>query len=308
MKSLNVVTGGGGFIGLNLVDLLLRKGEAVAIIDNQTEGFNAEGLSRVLGRHKGKDVKVIHSDVLSSEIVTVCGNAVDRDIQVRLYHLAAVSHVDTSINYPMLTTVNNVVSTARVLELTRAYPDWIRLLVVSTDEVYGDEGPFPTPLGANIRPSSPYSASKAAGDHLLEAYRRTYKIKALLSRCCNNFGPYQNHKKFLPVIIRSIREGIPIPVYGNGQQLRQWVPVQEHAKRLINQMESGIVRAHVGGFSLTNLELIRRVSRIVGKEPKIEFVKDRPGHDVRYELADKEAISEVVFDDYLTRYVRAELA
>lgn len=219
------------------------------------------------------------------------------------------SHVDRSIHNPSDFFKTNIMGTVNILEYCRKYKDRTQLLVVSTDEVYGDEGPFPTPWGAKLKPSSPYSSSKAAADLIVESYRRTYGLPIKLSRCCNNFGEYQNKEKFLPTILASIKQGRPIPVYGDGKQMRQWVPAREHARRLIKLMEGPDLNTLVGGVSLTNMELIGLVREIVKDKYEVQTISvaDRPGHDLKYELLDSESISHPNFFNSLTQYVRKEL-
>lgn len=295
-----IVTGGAGFIGLNLVELLCQEPDPILVIDNFSEGSDLQALLQIM--HRYPQLNFIQRDIRDKTTFDIL-----IDEECEMYHLAAQSHVDRSISNPVLFLESNAIGTANVLEAARARPK-MRLLVVSTDEVYGDEGPFPTPWGAPIRTSSPYSASKAAADLFVEAYRRTYKIPVKLSRCCNNFGKYQNGEKFIPTVIRSILQEKPVPIYGNGQQMRQWVPAKEHARRLIQLMrDDSAHNTHVGGYSLKNLDLVNLISTITekkhGKKAVIQHVTDRPGHDVKYELMDDLSIDEAQFKLALEEYI-----
>ncbi len=301
----NIVTGGAGFIGLNLVSLLLDRKEKVVILDNLSEGSNRPGLNSLLNH---PNLSFVYGDITKPYDLNKVLGVYDN---INFYHLAANSHVDRSITSPLDFVRVNILGTAEILELYRKNQHRMKLLVVSTDEVYGDEGPFPTRWEAPLRTSSPYSASKASADLLVESYRRTYKLPIKLSRCCNNYGEYQNQEKFIPTIIRSIKMDRPIPVYGDGKQMRQWVPAYEHARRLIDLMHSNKENILVGGVSLTNLNLISMISgvaeKVINRPAKINFVTDRPGHDFKYELFDPESISEDVFAKYLEQYVTSEL-
>jgi dTDP-glucose 4,6-dehydratase len=312
MKRLNIVTGGGGFIGLNLVEALLQKDEYVTILDNCSTGYNATGVSDLKHRYPYRlshiNVDVSDAKRLNDALSTPFISSMSKENPIRVYHLAAESHVDRSISDPLGFVTTNVVGTANILELKRRHLDSILLLVVSTDEVYGDGGPFPTPLDAKLDPSNPYSASKAAADLIAQAYKRTYKMGLKLSRSCNNFGKHQHSEKFLPTIIRSIKESKPVPLYGDGKQMRQWVPASVHASRLISLMgDSDLDYQHVGGFSICNKDLIQMVSEILGIEVAYEHVADRPGHDVKYELKDPKAIEEADFRKHLREYIEQEV-
>lgn len=301
---MNIITGGGGFIGLNLVEILLKKGEQVLICDNMSEGYNDDGVNHLKDKYSTL-LTFMYCDV--AKHFNFSGNYEFLNI----YHLAAQSHVDRSIADPMSFIVNNVIGTANVLEYYRNNPKNTKLLVVSTDEVYGDEGPFPTKWDAPIRTSSPYSASKASADLLVEAYRRTYGLPIKLSRCCNNFGTYQNKEKFIPTIINSIKSDKFIPVYGDGLQMRQWVPAEVHTSRLIELMEGNDLNMLVGGVSLTNMNLIQTIAKITetncGKSVIIKHIEDRVGHDKKYELYDEKSINKEQFSKYLEKYILEEI-
>lgn len=304
--SINIVTGGGGFIGLNLVEHLLDLGETVIIVDNYSEGFNAAGHNLMVSRGAHSIcVDVAHSFTLYQKVASKLQQLSDNE-KVYVYHLAAQSHVDRSIDDPEYFFHNNLDATLSILRLPNLAVIE-KTLVVSTDEVYGDEGPFPTELGAPYNPSSPYAASKAACDMAVMAFRRTYNLDVKISRCCNNFGKYQDGEKFIPTIIRSIKEGRPVPLYGDGKQTRQWVPVKEHVRRLVEFMHDDEHDIHVGGYSIRNIELINLISDIVGKKVEFKHVEDRKGHDVKYELYDDKSIKKNDFEKYLKEYVLESL-
>jgi dTDP-glucose 4,6-dehydratase len=295
-----IITGGGGFIGLNLVEHLAMAGlyDSILIFDKAGKGFNADGLISIRKKYSG--IIFVQADVVGDALEQLVKTL--PNLEIHIYHLAAESHVDRSLESPRDFFMSNVIGTVDTLEVARKNPH-VRLLVVSTDEVYGDQGPFPTPLSSPIKASSPYSAAKAGGDVAVEAYRRSYGLKVKLSRCCNNFGRYQDGEKFIPTILRHIKAGTAIPVYGNGLQTRQWVPATEHANRLVNFMLSDDLDMHVGGVTITNLDLIGKIAKLSGQLVKFESVPDRAGHDIKYELLDTSAISEELFTNSLSKYV-----
>lgn len=294
-----VVTGAAGFIGLNLVEhLLWHTNESIVAVDNLSFGSDAAVMTKLCADYEDR-VSFLEMDVCAADF-----NYLIQDLgQAHIYHLAANSSVDRSISDPVQCIHNNVMGTLNVIEAHANFGDETELLIVSTDEVYGDEGPFPTPWGSLLKGSSPYSSSKAAADLIAQSYNRTYGLNIKISRCCNNFGKYQHLEKFLPTITKSISEGKPIPIYGDGLQFRQWVPVSEHARRLHELMLSDASHAHVGGYSISNLDLVATISKLLGKELNICHVEDRPGHDRKYELEDTEAVGfdkfEAALKDYL---------
>jgi dTDP-glucose 4,6-dehydratase len=294
-----VVTGGAGFIGLNLTEHLLQH-QDVIILDNLSEGSNPAVLSKFLSKYK--NLKFLKGSILDQDLHDLIESGRKLNVSFDVYHLAAQSHVDRSIDAPLHFTLNNVVGTVKVLDVYRKFPNNMKLCVVSTDEVYGDEGPFPTPLNAPIKTSSPYSASKASADLFVQAYRRTYNLPIKLSRCCNNFGKYQNKEKFIPLILSCMKEQKKVPIYGNGKQMRQWVPVEIHAQRLHEFMQENPLDQHVGGFLCRNLDIIKYIRQATKKSVQSERVQDRPGHDFKYELKDPKSITEEVFLKYMKDY------
>ena len=296
-----LVTGGAGFIGGNFVLLLLQREDVrVVNLDALTYAGNLDTLEPV------KD---------NPRHVFVEGDIRDRDLLRRLFaehqpdcvvNFAAESHVDRSIDSPGEFILTNVVGTFEMLEAARAYwmelqgeaKDAFRFLHVSTDEVYGslgETGKFTetTPYA----PNSPYSASKAGADHLARAYNRTYGMPVLTTNCSNNYGPFQFPEKLIPLVTRKALAGEPLPVYGDGQQVRDWLYVEDHCRAILAVLEGGTPGEvyNVGGDSeKPNLEVVQTICRLLDEmapdkgpvphEQLITFVKDRPGHDRRYAI------------------------
>ncbi|HKX77077.1 MAG TPA: dTDP-glucose 4,6-dehydratase [Novosphingobium sp.] len=294
-----IVTGGAGFIGSALVrHLVLEKGYDVLTIDALTYAGCEASLKAVDGRNN-------HRFLLAN----ICDRAaMDEAIAAfrpdRIMHLAAESHVDRSITGAADFIQTNVVGTFTLLEVARGYwnglageaRDAFRFLHVSTDEVYGslgDEGLFEesTPYD----PSSPYSASKAASDHLAKAWARTYELPVVVSNCSNNYGPYHFPEKLIPLTILNALEGRALPVYGKGENVRDWLYVDDHARALDLIIDKGVPGEtyNVGGRNeRKNIDVVRRICAVLDelvpadapREGLIEFVTDRPGHDARYAI------------------------
>ena len=279
-----LVTGGAGFIGTNLVRLLLQERPQVRVVnlDALTYAGNLESLKDVEDSAQYRFVRVDLADASSVDAVF----AEERPDAVM--HLAAESHVDRSIHDPAVFVRSNVLGTQHLLDAARAH-GVERFLHVSTDEVYGTlgaEGKFTetTPLA----PNSPYSASKAASDLLVRAAFHTHGMPVLTTRCSNNYGPYQFPEKLIPLMIANARADQPLPVYGDGKQVRDWLYVEDHCRALLSVLEKGRVGEvyNVGGdCELENLTVVRTLLRVLGKEESlIRHVEDRPGHDRRYAI------------------------
>ena len=290
-----IVTGGAGFIGANLVHYLAEKlpDAQIAIVDKLTYAGNKRYIEKPLQRGGISLHEIDIADVASM-------NRLFAELEpTGVLHLAAESHVDRSISGPSAFIHSNIVGTFALLELARSH--WIeaerpgRFLHVSTDEVYGSLGPEgafteDTPYD----PSSPYSASKASSDHLVRAYHRTYGLDAVITNCSNNYGPYQYPEKLIPVIIRNIRDRQPLPVYGDGKNVRDWLYVVDHVEALwtvFDKGESG--RSYNIGTEneWENIKLVRLLCDLVDEltgttdsQELISFVTDRPGHDRRYAI------------------------
>ena len=296
MKTL-LVTGGAGFIGSNFVRMALSEhaDRRVVVLDALTYAGNLENLEGLQelypGRYRFLRADVTHARALASLFAE---EAVEEVV-----HFAAESHVDRSILGPMAFVKTNVMGTATLLEAARqAWGDGRgRYLQVSTDEVYGalgDAGAFTeaTPLD----PSSPYSASKAGADHLVLAYHRTYGMHTLITRCCNNYGPYQFPEKLIPFMIARMISGETLPVYGRGENVRDWIHVDDHNRGVFLALEKGEpgrvynlgARCERRNIDLVRV-LIREVAAQTGRdatelEGRLTFVQDRPGHDWRYAI------------------------
>ena len=294
-----IVTGGAGFIGSALVRyLVLEKGYEVLTIDALTYAGCEASLKAVEGKVNHRFLKANICDRAAME-EAISGFRPDR-----IMHLAAESHVDRSITAAADFIQTNVVGTFTLLEAARGYwngltggaKDAFRFLHVSTDEVYGslgDEGLFEesTPYD----PSSPYSASKAASDHLAKAWQRTYGLPVVVSNCSNNYGPYHFPEKLIPLTILNALAGRALPVYGKGENVRDWLYVDDHARALDLIIEKGVPGEtyNVGGRNeRRNIDVVRRICAVLDelapadapREGLIEFVTDRPGHDARYAI------------------------
>lgn len=280
-----LVTGGAGFIGSNFILYWLKKypQDKIINLDILTYAGNLENLKAV---EKNPNYKFIKGDICNITLVNSLTKQVDT-----IVHFAAESHVDRSIMNPAPFIKTNIEGTYVLLE--SALKNKVkRFHHISTDEVFGA-----LPLGttdkfnekSNYNPRSPYSASKAASDHLVRAYQNTYNLPITISNCSNNFGPYQFPEKFIPLAITNLIEGKKVPVYGDGLYVRDWLYVEDHCKAIDLILQKGKLGEtyFIGGLTedVNNLEIIKKILKIMGKnENSIEFVKDRPGHDRRYAI------------------------
>lgn len=299
-----LITGGAGFIGSALIRHLIGHTEhEVLNLDKLTYAGNLESLAEVAGN---PGYRFVRADIADSALVAKTLVEFQPDA---VMHLAAESHVDRSIDGPAAFIQTNIVGTYSLLESTRAY--WLGLSAerkaafrfhhISTDEVYGDlhgvDDLFTetTPYA----PSSPYSASKAASDHLVRAWQRTYGLPVLITNCSNNYGPYHFPEKLIPLMILSALAGKPLPVYGNGQQVRDWLYVEDHARALLKVVCEGKVGEtyNIGGHNeQKNLDVVKAICTLLEElapqkpagiaryEDLITYVQDRPGHDLRYAI------------------------
>ncbi len=295
-----LVTGGAGFIGSNLVRLLVSKGHSVLNIDKLTYAGNIESLADLAGNPSHQHLTV---DICDAKAIQSAFDTFQPDW---VMHLAAESHVDRSIDGPGEFIHTNILGTFTLLQAARAHYENLaenakrhfRFLHVSTDEVYGS-------LGADglfseetrYDPHSPYSASKAASDHLARAWADTYRLPVIVTNCSNNYGPFQFPEKLIPVVILKALSGSPIPVYGKGENIRDWLYVGDHAEALLTAIEEGKSGEtyNIGGNNeRQNIDLVRLLCQILddfrprpdGKSyaAQITFVTDRPGHDLRYAI------------------------
>ena len=284
-----VVTGGLGFIGSNLIELLLLKNYYVINIDKVTYSSNFYNTKEFL---KNKNYKFIKCDIGNKKIEQIFNKYRPSGI----FNLAAETHVDRSIDSPKSFIDSNILGVYNILEVFRDFSKKnpkTKLIHISTDEVYGDIISGRSDENYPYRPSSPYAASKASSDHLVSSYVRTYKIPAIVTNCSNNYGPKQHPEKLIPKLIYNIFNNKPLPIYGKGTNSREWIYVQDHCEALIKILEKGKVGSfyNIGSNkNQTNLEICSKLikvagkNNILGKNVKIQFVKDRPGHDIRYAL------------------------
>ncbi|HEY3128641.1 MAG TPA: dTDP-glucose 4,6-dehydratase [Acidobacteriota bacterium] len=277
-----LVTGGAGFIGSNFIRHVLKEtSHAVVNLDALTYAGNLENLQGVEGNSR---YRFVHGDVCDPEAL----RSAFAEKPDAVVHFAAESHVDRSILESGVFVRTNVTGTHQLLEISRR--DGIeRFLHVSTDEVYGSlepSGKFTE--SSALQPNSPYSASKAASDLLVRSYFHTYGIPAIITRCSNNYGPFQFPEKMIPLMICNAMEDLPLPIYGDGGNVRDWIHVSDHCTGLVRVLEDGKAGEiyNIGGSSeRDNLSLVREILSLLGKpESLIRFVKDRPGHDRRYAI------------------------
>jgi len=292
MQTKAIVTGGLGFIGSNLIKLLLKNNFFVINIDKMNYASNIYNLKNI---KKKANYKFYKLDICNKKILRMILKKHKPNV---LFNLAAETHVDRSINNPQDFMRSNIIGVYNILECIKEYTKInknFKMIHVSTDEVYGDiRGLKKSREGDKYQPSSPYSASKASADHLINAYVRTYNLPIVISNCCNNFGPNQFPEKFIPKAIFNIIMKKNIPIYGRGKNQREWIYVEDHARALIKLFKNGKIGEsyNVGtGFIINNLKLAKKIIKIYEsnfdkkkQKIKIEFVKDRPGHDFRYAL------------------------
>ena len=297
-----LVTGGAGFIGSAVVRYLIEETDnQVLNLDKLTYAGNLESLTCVAGHPR---YQFMQTDICDAVAVKQCFESYHPDI---VMHLAAESHVDRSIVDPAAFIQTNIVGTYVLLEACRQYVNQypynkskFRFHHISTDEVYGDLGDNglfveTTPYA----PNSPYAASKASSDHLVRAWGRTYGIPYIITNCSNNYGPYHFPEKLIPLAILNALNGMPLPLYGDGKQVRDWLFVEDHARALVLVATNGEngETYNIGGFSeKTNIDVVRTICQLLNQKitdkPKgvvdfsnlITFVEDRPGHDLRYSI------------------------
>jgi dTDP-glucose 4,6-dehydratase len=299
-----IVTGGAGFIGSAVIRHLLDTTQDVVLnIDKLTYAGNLASLGNYQNneRYQFQQIDICDSESLSKAITSFKPDAI--------MHLAAESHVDRSIDGPAAFMQTNIIGTYNLLEASKGY--WLTLTKeqkaafrfhhISTDEVYGDlEGPEDLfTEQTNYQPSSPYSASKASSDHLVRAWQRTYGLPTVITNCSNNYGPYHFPEKLIPLVIINALQGKSLPIYGTGQQIRDWLYVEDHANALVTVMKKGKVgdTYNIGGHNeKSNLDVVQSICEILNtlitEKPNnisdfkslITFVADRPGHDLRYAI------------------------
>ena len=284
-----IVTGGLGFIGSNLIELLLKKNFYVINIDKITYSSNFYNTKEF---KNNKNYKFIKCDIVDKKIK----NILLKYKPVCIFNLAAETHVDRSIDNPKDFILSNVMGVFNLLECFRKFykkNNKTKLIHVSTDEVYGDVLRGRSNENYPYKPSSPYAASKASSDHLVYSYFRTYKIPVMVTNCSNNYGPKQHPEKLIPKLIYNILKNKKLPIYGNGKNSREWIYVMDHCEALLKVFKKGKIGEfyNIGSNkNLNNIEICNTLLKVckknfkIGKNIKISFVKDRPGHDVRYAL------------------------
>jgi dTDP-glucose 4,6-dehydratase len=301
-----LVTGGAGFIGSNFVRYMLREHPEldILVLDALTYAGNLENLADVAGDPR---FFFFRGDIRDEAMVDNLVPNVDT-----IVNFAAETFVDRSIHEPADFVTTDVVGTFRLLEAARRH-GVERFVHISTDEVYGSVEQGSSVETDPVEPRSPYSASKAASDLLARSYFVTYGVPVIITRASNNYGPYQHPEKLIPFFITNALEDRPLPVYGDGQQVRDWLFVEDHCSAIDIVLRKGVpgeIYNVGGGFERTNLEVTRGILRALGKdESLIKFVKDRPGHDRRYSLDTAKLRSlgwepKVSFDDGLPATVR----
>jgi len=297
-----LVTGGAGFIGSNFI-LQQMRDESLSItnLDKLTYAGNLRNLERV---SHDKRYRFVHADIADRVQVR---RILEDSRPAAIVHFAAESHVDRSIRGPDDFIHTNIAGTFSLLEEVRAYwaslpgpdRDSFRFLHVSTDEVYGSLGPNDPPFSESTpyAPNSPYAASKAGSDHLVRAYHHTYGLPTLTTNCSNNYGPFQFPEKLIPLMILNARAGKPLPVYGDGRNVRDWLYVEDHCQAIMAVLQRGRTGEtyNIGGWNeKPNIEIVEKVCDLVdelappraaSRRELITFVKDRPGHDRRYAIA-----------------------
>ena len=283
-----IVTGGLGFIGSNLIGLLIKKKYFVINIDKITYSSNFYNTKEF---KKSKNYKFIKCDINNKKFKKI----IYKYKPVGIFNLAAETHVDRSIDDPKSFVQSNIVGVYNLLEYFKDYSKKYRskLIHISTDEVYGDILKGRTNEKYPYNPSSPYAASKAASDLLLLSYIRTFKIPAIITNCSNNYGPKQHPEKLIPKIIFNIMNNKTLPIYGTGKNSREWIYVKDHCSALIKVFKKGKLgeNYNIGSNkNLSNIVIAKTLIKIakkrmkLGNKVRINFLKDRPGHDLRYAL------------------------
>lgn len=311
-----LVTGGAGFIGSSFIRLVLQKKEFIGKIINLDALTYAGNRNNIpIELQSGSSYEFIHGNIRDSALLEEIWQ---KYAFTTIVHFAAESHVDRSIAAPSEFIHTNIFGTISLLEFIRAHPS-IRMHHISTDEVFGSRESV-CDIDASYNPSSPYAASKASADHFVMAYYKTYNTPVTLSYSSNNFGPYQYPEKFIPVIIRSLINGKPIPIYGQGRQMRDWIYVDDHVTAIWNFLKMPISSrkvAFTGENHWSNLELVKKIIRtyslLTGTEESddkqlIQFMPERPGHDYCYSLQKTESVADWNSSKSFSKYIEYTIA
>ena len=285
-----IVTGGLGFIGSNLINLLIKKKFVVINLDNisySSNFYNTKDLKN------NENYKFIKCNIVNENKVF---NIINKYKPLAIFNLAAETHVDRSIDNPKNFIQNNILGTFHLLEAVKKFykkNKKIKLIHISTDEVFGDILKGRSKEEDAYKPSSPYAASKASSDHLVYSYFRTYELPIIVTNCSNNYGPKQHPEKLIPKLIYNIINNLPLPLYGDGKNSREWIFVDDHCDALLNIFRKGKIGEfyNIGSnLNLSNVKIAKFLIDIskkhlpLGNKVKIKYVKDRPGHDTRYAL------------------------
>jgi len=310
-----ILTGGLGFIGSNLVELLIKKDFYVINIDKISYSSN---FYNVRDFKKNKNYRFIKCDINNkSKIYKI----LKKEKPLALFNLAAESHVDRSIDSPYSFIKNNIVGVFNLLEAVKDYYNdnkRFKFIHISTDEVYGDIIKGRTKENYPYRPSSPYAASKASSDHLVYSYYHTYRLPIIITNCSNNYGPKQHPEKLIPKIIYNIINNIDIPIYGDGKNSREWIYVKDHCNALLDVLKKGKIGEfyNIGSNeNINNIDICKKLFKVFKKfnlksKSKIKFINDRPGHDRRYALNSNKIIKglkwkrKIKIDDGLNQTVK----
>jgi dTDP-glucose 4,6-dehydratase len=293
-----ILTGGLGFIGSNLVELLIKKNFDVINIDKISYSSN---FYNVKDFKKNKNYRFIKCDINNKLKIY---KILKKEKPLALFNLAAESHVDRSIDSPYSFIKNNIIGVFNLLEAVKNYYNdnkKFKLIHISTDEVYGDIIKGRTKENYPYRPSSPYAASKASSDHLVYSYYHTYKLPIIITNCSNNYGPKQHPEKLIPKIIYNIINNIDIPIYGDGKNSREWIYVKDHCYALLDVLKKGKIGEfyNIGSNeNINNIDICKKLFKVfkefnLKSKSKIKFINDRPGHDRRYALNSNKIIKEL---------------
>ena len=294
-----IVTGGLGFIGSNLIKLLIKKNYFVINVDKINYASNFYNTKDFLGKKNYKFVRLDLNNRLKLKKV------LELYKPIAIFNLAAETHVDRSIDGPAEFIKSNIVGVFNLLEEFREFTKKnkkAKLIHISTDEVYGDVLKGRSKENDSYKPSSPYAASKASSDHLVYSYVRTFKINAMITNCSNNYGPHQHPEKLIPKLIYNIINNKPLPLYGKGKNSREWIFVDDHCDALFKVFKSGKrgdfynIGSNINSSNLDIAKLLISIARTkirLSKNVKIKFVKDRPGHDFRYALDSKKILKKL---------------
>ena len=298
IKKKIIITGGLGFIGSNLIELLVKKKYHVINLDKVSYSSN---FYNVKDLKINKNYKFIKCDINNK---TKIFSILKKEKPLALFNLAAESHVDRSIDSPYPFIKNNIVGVYNLLEALKKYhkiSKKFKLIHISTDEVYGDIINGRTKETYPYKPSSPYAASKAASDHLVYSYFHTYKLPVMITNCSNNYGPKQHPEKLIPKIVYNLINNIDIPIYGDGKNSREWIYVKDHCEALFEIFKHGKIgefynigsNENINNLNITSKLLKIFKDKMIDTKSKIVFINDRPGHDRRYALNSNKLVKEL---------------